>query len=145
MTPSCIKNRYQWVNGIFLIVILAVLAYATAFDAEHHRYPLKSGADLFGNGMAASKGLSRSFSEIVRLDFEKAERFNPYGLRIFAFFAVQLLMRTGTLCFLWFGRPKRLQVLVVTDVLLSLIIFTFCFWPFLVLTMEQLVNISLFF
>lgn len=40
-----------------------------------------------------SRGLTRAFSQILRFNFQEAADFNPYGLKIFFFFLIQLLSR----------------------------------------------------
>jgi hypothetical protein len=139
------NKGYLWINGIFIGIIIAIVVYSAVFNAESNCYPVKSGSDLLGSGITAGKGLSRSFSEIVRLHFDKAKQYNVYGLRLFAFFALQLLMRFTALGLVLSCNLKRPQNLIFTDMVLSVLLFTIFFWPFLTLTMKQFVNISQYF
>jgi hypothetical protein len=78
-----------------------------------------------------STGLSRSFSAIVRFEFEIAHQFNSYGLRVFLFFFEQFFLRLiffvlvtkATFC---------LQKTVIFDAAFSAILFTIHFYPFII-------------
>jgi hypothetical protein len=74
--------------------------------------------------------LSRSFSSVIRLDLQKAKEWNPYGPRLFAFFALQFLMRLLFTALLA-GFRRAENKLIIADVALSLSLFLYCFFPLL--------------
>lgn len=78
-----------------------------------------------------STGLSRSFSAIVRFDFSKARSYNPHGLRVFSFFALQLLMRITALVIAGHSGFSKRRKLVIADITLSGILFVMLFFPFI--------------
>jgi hypothetical protein len=122
------NDSYLLINLLFAGIILAVIAYSLVFGGEK-THPVPSGSELLTGKHSFSTGLSRSFSAIVRLNFEQARAYNPYGLRIFMFFLAQLVMRV-TAFFLtrYLNRP----VLIITDTVLSVLLFIVLFWPFIV-------------
>ena len=120
------------INLVFIGVILLVIAYSGIFDAESHKHPLPPGSMIVGQEQpVASTGLSRSFSAIVRLQFSRARSYNPYGLRIFSFFMLQLLMRISVLLIIRYARMDIRHKLIPADIVLSVILFVVLFFPFI--------------
>jgi len=121
-------DTYSIVNAIFIIVILLIITFSFF-------YPNYKGFSAFlqqpgGNREIISEGLTRSFSSIVRLDFETANRFNPFGIRIFLFFIIQLIMRIS---FSVIVKKEFIAVwiIAVADSLFSTALMLYCFAPFI--------------
>jgi hypothetical protein len=133
-----LRNNYRIINLIFAGILVSVILYSLIFSAGGIKHPVPSGWEMLTGESSPSTGLSRSFSEIVRFHFAEARQFNPYGIRIFSFFAIQLVLRVF-LCILLI-RPVQLRwrAVVVADVLFSVVFFAVSFWPFLLLLVRQL-------
>ena len=74
-----------------------------------------------------SRGLSRAFAEIIRLNFSKAISFNPYSIRIFAFALFQLIIRF--ISNLWLIEKFDLSKIIVVDSVITFSTFIFSFLP----------------
>ncbi|MBN1791938.1 MAG: hypothetical protein JW830_15675 [Bacteroidales bacterium] len=132
-------NNYLIINLIFTGLILILILYSFIFSAEGSKHPVPSAGGLTGQTLP-STGLSRSFSEIVRLEFDQARKYNPFGIRIFSFFFLQLLLRiTGSFAVFYAGSEK-LRFMVIADAVFSSILFILCFWPFFVSLVRQLMH-----
>lgn len=80
-----------------------------------------------------SCGLSHAFSLIVRGRIDEALEWNSHSIRIFLFFAVQLLMRAGLAAAAL--KPVRyIRQVAVADAVVSSVMALTAFWPFLRLT-----------
>ena len=121
---------YILVNLILLIIILLIFLYSIIFTSEKLNYPVKSNYTLLTGKSSISTGLSRSFSEIIRFNLDKAKAYNPYGIGIFLFFLIQLILRIGITFVLHFF-PLKNKLILYSDIFLSLALFLFFFWPFL--------------
>lgn len=127
------EQCYHAVNIAFLIMILGIILYSLIFRGENHPIPALL-TELTGE-VPPSKGLSQSFSEIVRGNLIDAARINPYGLRIFTFFVLQFLFR------IFFSlsvriKSDKLWMLAISDSAISLVIFFWCFAPFISYTLK---------
>ena len=121
------RTSYRLINLIFAGIILAIIAYSFIFG-ERISYPVPSGSQLLTGEVSPSSGLSRSFTAIVHFRFSEARALNPYGLRIFLFFFIQLFMRLGG--YLIADKTgKQSTLLIIVDASLSIILFLLCFWP----------------
>jgi hypothetical protein len=134
-----IKDDYLIINLIFAGIIILIIVYSFIFSAEGRNHPVPSGSDLITGQVSASSGLSRSFSEIVRFNFSEAKRYNSYGITIFSFFALQLLLRIAAILMTLHVNRKLRQVLIFTDTVLSVLLFVVLFWPFIAITVKQFV------
>jgi hypothetical protein len=122
-----LTDNYRLINLIFAGIIIAVIAYSALFGGEW-KHPLPSGSGLLTGGKSISTGLSRSFSAIVRFDFDASGQYNRYGIRIFIFMLIQLAMRlTG----LFIGSHSLRRQIILTDISVSIILFLIFFYPFL--------------
>jgi hypothetical protein len=121
---------YLVLNRVFAGIILLIILYSVLYSLEKERYPIPSGSQFFSGNRTISTGLSHSFSAVVRFDFQAAEKYNPYGIRIFIFFAVQLLMRLAGIFLSVRIRERNLIVLFLADAMLSISFFLYAFWPF---------------
>lgn len=124
MKQARLQDSYQILHIIFAVIILAVMVYSAVFSPSSGDHAIPSQYRVLTGESTASTGMSRAFSCIVRLDFNKALSYNPYSLSVFAFFFVQLWMRV--LFFIFYSRwgDKRL---VAGDVALSVVLFLWCF------------------
>jgi hypothetical protein len=133
-------NNYLIINLVFIGIIVSIIVYSFVFSAEGRQHPVPSGTQQLTGRSSPSTGLSRSFSEIVRFEFRKAREYNPYGIRIFSFFILQLLLRmTGTLLVLSTDQ-KNLRALIYADAVISVSLFVLCFWPFIVFLARELIH-----
>jgi hypothetical protein len=120
------SDSYITINIIFAGIIFLIFIYSGIFSAENDKHFIKSACIEITRKPCKSIGLSRSFSEIVRLDFKSAEKYNPYGLKVFTFFFVQFILRFGVTFLIakdFFKREKILYVDVVVSILLFLLTF----------------------
>ena len=127
------EQSYHLVNIMFLLMIVAIFCYSLIFRGDNHPIPAIF-TEVTGE-IPPSKGLSESFSEIVRGNFTDAARINPHGLRIFAFFAFQMLLRV------FFSlsvrlKPDRILSLAIADAIVSLTLFLWCFAPLISYTLK---------
>jgi hypothetical protein len=83
------------------------------------------------NEPVVSTGLSRAFSEIVRGNWQQALSYNAYSLRIFIFFAAQLILRL-LFSFLLFRKMFSENTLLFSDILISVLLFLWAFAAFIV-------------
>ena len=129
-----LHKPYRLLNLVFIILISLVVLYAVIFTPEKSDYPVSSAYTEITGQESISTGLSHSFSEIVRLNFSQAHEYNPYGIRIFLFFVVQLFFRIN---FLMIARNRTVDSSLITlDIVLSACTFLIAFWPFIVNTVK---------
>ena len=152
----------------FGVIFAGILVYSAVYSPDRGNHPLPSAYRLVTGEKTISTGLSRSFSALVRLRFDDAREFNPYGPRIFLFFATELLLRIIVLFIMLRGKIQterelsirgkmqtgnKLQVkdrmqtnnklwpvrwLILSDAAQSLFLFVICFRPFLAYWMHLL-------
>ncbi len=146
-------SPYQMVNLLTGLAIILVFIYSGIFDSGNGYYPVECAhISIYGDDCTTC-GLSRSFSEMVRGNFESAAGYNRNGPLIFGFFAFQLIMRiiaglillrTDMIRIRFSGKDERYsrgyantrktdpanrkeKILIVSDSVLSAILFIFCF------------------
>lgn len=124
---------YHSVNILFGLIMALVIVYSIAFRANSH--PLPALLTEITGALPPSKGLSSSFSEIVRGNLDLALAYNPFGIRVFSFFALQILMR------IFFSltisqRFLKLVIVLFVDVALSLGLFIWSFAPLISYTLR---------
>ncbi len=120
-------NPYLIVNGLIAGIILLMLIYSGIFSASGIPYPIHSQTIA----PTISTGLSRAFSEIVRLNFDSARQFNAYSLPIFLFFFIQFFIRI-IIIQLFLSTRINQKVILFTDVLVSVLLFLWSFGNFIV-------------
>lgn len=125
------KEPYLIINIFFAGVILLVFAYSGFFSPDKDNYPITCIHEQLTGEPCISCGLSHSFSLIVRGRIEEAYQWNPYGMRIFFFFAGQLVLRIAFSIF-YLKYPDTRKQLIIVDAIGSGIIFFVAFWSFLV-------------
>jgi len=124
------KEPYLIINIFFAGVILLIFAYSGFFSPEKDNYPVTCIHEKLTGQPCVSCGLSHSFSLIVRGRVEEAYHWNRYGMRIFLFFAAQLVLRAAFSIFYLRYSDTRKQLIIV-DFIGSGVIFLVAFWPFI--------------
>ena len=126
-----IRNEpYIIINVIFAGIVLLIYAYSGIFSPDKDNYPVVCIHQKLTGEPCPSCGLSHSFSLIVRGRIQEAFKWNVYGLRVFIFFAAQLLMRIMFSVF-YLKYPSTGRELVLFDALGSVLIFFISFFPFI--------------
>ena len=121
-----IRTPYLIINYILAGIILLVFIYSGIFSAGKDNYPLPSFYEEITGETSPGSGLSKSFSEIIRGNFEAGSAYNESGILIFAFFLVQLIMRiSASLLLLW--KIMAQKWLARADIVLSILLFLYCF------------------
>lgn len=134
------ERSYHFVNGLFILTILLVLLYSFLFTGTTHPIPALL-TEVTGI-IPPSKGLSQSFSEIVRGNLSNAENINPYSVRVFFFFAIQLLLRIFFSLLIRI-KPGKIKVLALSDSAISAAFFFWSFAPLITYTLNTFRNLVL--
>jgi len=124
------NEPYLIINIFFAGVILLIIAYSGFFSPEKDNYPVICLHEKLTGEQCFSCGLSHSFSLIVRGRIDEAYRWNLYGMRVFLFFASQLILRLA-FSILYLKYPGTRKQLIITDCIGSGLIFLISFWPFI--------------
>ena len=95
MKLSSSRRAYFAVNAIFAGVILLIMGYSAFYSPDTGQYPVPCIHEKLTGEPCPSCGLSHAFSLIVRGRISEAMEWNSTSLRVFLFFAVQLVMRAG--------------------------------------------------
>ena len=129
--PVKFRNEPYLIINIFLAgVIILIIAYSGIFSFEKDNYPVVCIHEKLTGQPCVSCGLSHSFSLILRGRIKEASEWNIYGLRVFLFFALQLVMRV-VFSFLYIKNPDTRRELIILDITGSILIFLISFWPFI--------------
>ena len=131
--PGQSGNQYLLLNLIFAGVILLIMGYSLFYSPDEERYPVTCVHEKLTGEPCPSCGLSHAFSLIVRGRIDEALEWNSHSVRVFLFFAVQLLMRAG-LAAAALKPVKKLRQVAVADAVVSSVMALTAFWPFLRLT-----------
>jgi hypothetical protein len=123
-------RAYFTVNAILAGVIMLIMGYSAFYSPDRNDYPVVCIHEKLTGEPCPSCGLSHAFSLIVRGRFEEAMEWNTYSIRIFLFFAIQLLMRIA------FGirslmTDRRIKQLTVADAVVSGVMVIVTFYPFM--------------
>jgi hypothetical protein len=124
------RDPYLQINLILTGVILLVFAYSGFFSPASDKYPIVCIHEKLTGEPCVSCGLSHSFSLIVRGRISEAYQWNIYGLRVFIFFAAQLLMRILFSVF-YVRYPYNGKQLITYDIAVSLMLFIVSFLPYI--------------
>ena len=130
LKASIRKEPYLIINIFFTGVIILIIAYSGIFSPEKNNYPVTCIHELVTGKPCFSCGLSHSFSLIVRGRINEAHQWNIYGMRVFLFFALQLILRFAfSLFYIRFYETRK--QLIIVDCIGSGVIFLLAFWPFM--------------
>lgn len=88
-----IFEPYICVNIALTVVLLFVFFYSALFSPEKDNYPVVCIHERLTGEPCASCGLSHAFSLILQGRISEAYRWNNNAMRVFIFFAAQLIMR----------------------------------------------------
>lgn len=121
---------YFILNLILAGVILLIMGYSLFYSPDENRYPVPCVHEKLTGEPCPSCGLSHAFSLIVRGRIDEALDWNSYSLRVFIFFAVQLLMRLS-LALVALKVIVNLRNIAVTDAVVSALMTLTAFFPFL--------------
>jgi len=147
--PGSSGRNYFILNLIFAGVILFIMGYSAFFSPDTGQYPVSCIHEKLTGEPCPSCGLSHAFSLIIRGRISEALEWNGNSLRVFLFFAIQLLMRVGLGAWTLVAgrgteqqvsgpelvtgteRVTRLRQVTVTDAAVSSAMALFAFYPFL--------------
>lgn len=124
-----IIRTYICINLIFAGVIILIIFYSAVFSPSGN-YPLGCVHESLTGESCPSCGLSHAFSLIVRGRLQEALVYNVYSMRLFLFFALQLIIRAGVPV-IWLRLPdiRRRNDLVLTDAVVTAMMFAVAFYP----------------
>lgn len=123
-------------NVSFAGIILLIFLYSCIFSAQKDNHPIPSYYETLSGKTSPTSGISRSFSEILRGNFQEAREWNINGIPVFLFFLIQFFMRFLVSWFL-FRTGVKLRSLVLADSIISVLLFLWSyknllpFWTFL--------------
>jgi len=124
------REPYLQINLILTGVILLIFIYSGFFSPAKDNYPVVCIHEKLTGELCISCGLSHSFSLIVRGRISEAYDWNIYGLRVFIFFAAQLLMRIVFSVF-YIKYPGSGKQLITYDIAVSILLFLVSFLPYI--------------
>jgi len=123
------KKPYLIINIVLTGVILLVMIYSIVFSPDKDDYPVTCIHEKLTGEPCVSCGLSHSFSLILRGRFNEAYQWNVYGMRVFLFFALQLIMRIAfSLFYVRFTNTRK--QLMIMDIIGSILLFLIAFRQF---------------
>lgn len=121
-----LKRPYILINSIFAGIIILIMIYSGIFSAKGNEHPVKCIHQQITGKECQSCGISRGFSEIVRLHFKEAQNYNKNSMPVFLFFAIQLILRFFfSLFYLKFLSSGK--KIIISDAIVSLVLFLICF------------------
>lgn len=152
--PGSAGKNYFILNAIFAGVILFIMGYSAFYSPDTGQYPVPCIHEKLTGEPCPSCGLSHAFSLIVRGRVDEAMEWNSNSMRVFLFFAVQLVMRIGLGTWTWLagrgsvesagpGRPEEtgkrpenrglsgLRQVTVADAVISSAMALYAFYPFM--------------
>lgn len=124
------NEPYLVFNIIITGIILLIILYSVIFSPEKDNYPVTCLHEKLTGEPCLSCGLSHSFSLIARGRINDAYLWNVYGMRVFLFFASQLVLRVAFTVFYLKNINTRRQLITI-DCIGSGLIFLIAFWPFI--------------
>ena len=116
-------DSYKRVNMIFIVLIMFIFFYC--YLSRFLNFGIHSFCEGLPLSYCRSRDLTRAFSQILNLNFEQAIVFNPYSIKIFSFFLIQLIARLVINKIIIFSNFK---LLLTFDVICSSIFFIFSFY-----------------
>lgn len=128
LNPS--SRPYFILSVILAGVILLILGYSLFYSPDEERYPVPCVHEKITGEPCPSCGMSHAFSLIVRGRIDEALLWNSQSVRVFLFFALQLVMRIvlGVASLLTVRGLKRISV---ADAAVSSVMVLVAFFPFL--------------
>jgi hypothetical protein len=121
---------YFLINIILAGVIILVMGYSFFYSPDRNRYPVPCIHEKLTGDPCPSCGLSHAFSLIVRGRLTEALEWNSYSIRVFIFFAVQLVMRAA-LAVTSLKAGGNIRPVTVADAIVSSVMTLLTFYPFM--------------
>ncbi|MBN1115580.1 MAG: DUF2752 domain-containing protein [Bacteroidales bacterium] len=128
------QKNYKLINLILAGVFVSIFTYSGFFAYTGINPILPSFNKIIIGEDSISTGLTRCFMAIMEFDFSSARQYNPYGIKVFLFFAFQLIMRVVLNQIIKANR-LNMKAIVYSDIIISTGLFIFCFWPFIKATL----------
>lgn len=116
-------DSYKKINIIFILLIMFIFFYSLIFN--FFQFGLQSSCEGMPLVYCKSRGLTRAFNQIILLRFDNAIVLNPYSIKIFIFFFIQLLTRFLINIII---SAKNLKLITKIDIFFSTLFFLFCFY-----------------
>ncbi|CAD0009012.1 hypothetical protein FLACHUCJ7_04053 [Flavobacterium chungangense] len=116
-------ESYKKINIIFALLIMFIFFYS--YLSPYISFRLSSSCHGLPQTYCKSRGLTRAFSQILRLNFEKAILFNVYSIKVFLFFLIQLIVRFFLNVIV---KLSNFKLLIFSDAIFSLLFFLFSFY-----------------
>jgi len=127
------KQTYHIINLCFVILVIGILLYSFIFRGNNH--PIPALLSRLTGLVPPSKGLSASFSEIVKGNFVSATLLNPNGLRVFSFFVIQFFLRILVSISIK-NEWLKISKVAIIDIVLTIALFAYCFAPLIAYTFK---------
>ena len=124
--PGIWDKPYNKINLIFAGIIVMIFVYSGIFSAEKSNHPVQCVHERLTGEPCPTCGLSHSFSEIIRLNFENAREWNQNGIPIFLFFLIQFLLRIG-ITIIYQNEIFSIKKILYFDISFSIVLFIVCF------------------
>ena len=128
LNPS--GRPYFILNVILTGVILLIAGYSFFYSPDEEKYPVPCVHEKITGEPCPSCGLSHAFSLIVRGRIDEALQWNSQSLRVFLFFALQLVMRIALGARTLFT-VRGLKQITITDAAVSSAMAIVAFYPFM--------------
>lgn len=109
---------------------MLIMGYSFFYSPDEERYPVPCVHEKLTGEPCPSCGLSHAFSLIVRGRIDEAMEWNSHSMRVFIFFAIQMVMRVA-LAVTALKAGNNLKVIAVTDAVVSAVMTLTAFYPFL--------------
>lgn len=130
MKPNPAGRPYFIINVILTGVILLIMGYSFFYSPDEEKYPVPCVHELITGEPCPSCGLSHAFSLIARGRIDEALQWNSQSVRVFLFFALQLVMRVALGARVLFT-AKWLRQIAIADAVVSSVMALAAFFPFL--------------
>ncbi len=130
MNRTAAQRAYFAVNAILAGVILLIMGYSVFYSPDENNYPVVCIHEKLTAEQCPSCGLSHAFSLIIRGRIDEGLQLNSASLRVFLFFALQLVMRLA-LGARSLVTVRWLKQMTRGDALISSVMAICAFYPFL--------------
>jgi hypothetical protein len=124
-----VKKPYIIINILLAGVIVLIMIYSAVFSPDEDEYPVVCIHERITGEPCVSCGLSHSFSLILRGRLNEAYNWNVYGMRVFLFFMLQLIMRVF-FSFFYIKFIDTRKQLIMMDIIGSVLLFLISFRQF---------------
>ena len=126
-------KRYLLLNKIFAGIILAIFFYSAFYSPDSNAYPIRCVHEQLLGKQCPTCGMSHAFSALVRLQFDKANAFQPNAFAVFLFFIIQLAMRISAIVLI-IKTSISIKSIVYTDIVVSIALFLITFYQLIIST-----------